>query len=96
MKKNKTVTYYVENAFVTNTKDIIIIKKDSEINEIKNSEIPIMDLQSNGSSITKGHVDLYDIKYDVIKTNTKVVPEKEEKKVDKQISFDEFAKDFKL
>ena len=96
VKKNKTVTYYVENAFVTNTKDIIIIKKDSEINEIKNSEIPIMDLQSNGSSITKGHVDLYDIKYDVIKTNTKVVPEKEEKKVDKQISFDEFAKDFKL
>ena len=99
IKKNKTVTYSIVNAYITNARDIIIIKSDSEIKEIKNSEIPIMDLASNGSSICKGHIDKFDLKYSII-TSIKKDEDKEIKKEvkekDKQVSFEDFAKDFKL
>lgn len=98
IKKNKTVTYLIVNAYLTGARDTIIIKSDSEIKEIKNSEIPIMDLVSNGSSIAKGYIDKYDLKYNII-TSIKSDEAKEvEKKVskDKQVSFEDFAKDFKL
>ncbi len=100
IKKNKTVEYKIVNAYITNAKDTIIIKKDSEITEIKNSEIPIMDLNSNGSNLTKGHVDKYDIKYEPLKiVNSKENNEKEEEVNDsnnKQMSLDDFTKDFKI
>ncbi len=98
IKKNKTVTYYVTNAYLTYTKDIIIIKSDSEIKEIKNSDIPIMDLSSNGSSITKGYIDLFDIKCELLKIKniTNNSKEIEEEKVEKQVSFEDFTKDFKI
>ena len=85
-------------AYLTSARDTIIIKSDSEIKEIKNSEIPIMDLQSNGSSIGKGHVDKIDLKYSLIKIMKKeeIKEVKEELKEEKQVSFDDFAKDFKL
>jgi len=99
IKKNKTVTYSIVNAYITNARDTIIIKSDSEIKEIKNSEIPIMDLASNGSSIGKGHIDKFDLKYNIItsikKDEDKEV-KKEAKEKDKQVSFEDFAKDFKL
>ena len=99
IKKNKTVTYSIVNAYITNARDTIIIKSDSEIKEIKNSEIPIMDLASNGSSIGKGHIDKFDLKYNII-TSIKKDEDKEVKKEvkekDKQVSFEDFAKDFKL
>ena len=99
IKKNKTVTYSIVNAYITNARDTIIIKSDSEIKEIKNSEIPIMDLASNGSSIGKGHIDKFDLKYNII-TSIKKDEDKEIKKEvkekDKQVSFEDFAKDFKL
>ncbi len=100
IKKNKTVEYKIVNAYITNAKDTIIIKKDSEITEIKNSEIPIMDLNSNGSNLTKGHVDKYDIKYEPLKiVNSKENNDKEEEVNDsnnKQMSLDDFTKDFKI
>ena len=99
IKKNKTVTYTMVNAYITSARDTIIIKSDSEIKEIKNSEIPIMDLVSNGSSIGKGHIDKFDLKYNIItsikKDEVKDV-KKEVKEKDKQVSFEDFAKDFKL
>jgi len=98
IKKNKTVTYLISNAYITNARDIILIKSDSEIKEIKNSEIPIMDLTSNGSSISKGHIDKIDIKYNIV-----TIIKKEEKKEkvevkekEKQVSFEDFTKDFKI
>ena len=97
IKKNKTVTYLIINAYLTTGRDTIIIKSDSEIKELKNSEISIMDLASNGSSIGKGHIDKIDLKYitqKVIKKEEKVV-EKEPVK-EKQVSFEDFTKDFKL
>ncbi len=101
IKKNKTVTYEIVNAFLTEARDNIIIKSDSELKEIKNSDIPIMDLQSNGSSIAKGHVDKFALKYKVEtamqKEEKREVEEiKEEKHESKQVSFEDFTKDFKL
>ena len=98
IKKNKTVTYYIVNAYLTNARDTVLIKSDSEIKEIKNSDIPIMDLQSNGSSITKNYVDKYDIKYDLVKIVNELskTEEKTEEKVEKQVSFEDFTKDFKI
>ena len=100
IKKNKTVNYYVVNAYLTNSRDTIIVKSDSEIKEIKNSEIPIMDLNSNGSNIQKGYIDKFDIKHSittVLENESLVKNEPEEKKeVEKQVSFDDFAKEFKM
>ena len=97
IKKNKTVTYLISDAYITSARDIILIKSDSEIKEIKNSEIPIMDLASNGSSIGKGHIDKYDLKYNLI-TSIKKEEKKEVKEEikEKQVSFEDFTKDFKL
>ena len=96
-KKTKTVTYLIDYAYLTKTKDIILIKSDSEIKEIKNSEIPIMDLISTGGSITKGHVDKISLKSEIIKVVLKEETKKEIiKKEDKQVSFEDFSKEFKI
>ncbi len=98
IKRNKTVTYNVVNAYITNSRDTILVKKDSEVVEIKNSEIPIMDTLSNGSSITKGHVDEYALKHNFMKVYNNEAKKEEvvEERIERQVSFDEFAKDFKL
>ena len=98
IKKNKTVVYYLVNAYLTSSKDIIIIKSDSEIKELKNSDIPIMDLTSNGSSITKNYVDKYDLKYNIVKIINDIQNNEEvkEEKIEKQVSFEDFTKDFKI
>ncbi|MBR1413187.1 MAG: DNA topoisomerase IV subunit A [Bacilli bacterium] len=57
MKKTKTVTYNITDAFVSDIKDIICLKEDSDIKEIKTSEIKLMDLESTGSSIGKKNID---------------------------------------
>lgn len=97
IKKNKTVNYEMVNAFLTSGRDIIIVKKDNEITEIKNSEIPIMDLQSNGSNLTKGFVNKFDLKYQlitVIKKDEKPNVKEDNKKPKETL--EEFTKDFKI
>ena len=55
-----------------------------------------MDLASNGSSITKKYVNNYDLKYTILKI-IKDEPAKEVKEVkEKQISLEDFTKDFKI
>ena len=98
IKRNKTVNYYITYAYIVNSRDTIIMKKDNEITEIKVADIPIMDLLSNGSNITKGYVDEFKIKNDPIKIINKEevkVEEKEDVK-EEQISFEDFTEDFKL
>lgn len=74
------------------------MKMDSEIKEIKNSEIPIMDTSSTGSSIGKGHIDKFDLKYFIKRCIIEPVKKEEPKKevVEKQVSFADFTKDFKI
>ena len=98
IKKTKTVTYLIDYAYITNSKDTILIKSDSEIIELKNSEISIMDTSSTGSSLGKMHIDKIDLKTEIQKIVFKEEKKEEvkEEKVDKQVSFDDFAKDFKI
>ncbi len=98
IKRNKTVNYYITYAYIVNSRDTIIMKKDNEITEIKVADIPIMDLLSNGSNITKGYVDEFKIKNEPVKIINKEevkVEEKEDVK-EEQISFADFTEDFKL
>ena len=98
IKRNKTVNYYITYAYIVNSRDTIIMKKDNEITEIKVADIPIMDLLSNGSNITKGYVDEFKIKNEPVKIINKEevkVEEKEDVK-EEQISFEDFTEDFKL
>lgn len=67
MKKVKTQDYHIIDAFTSESRDDICLKSDSEIREIKNSDIPIMDTLSTGSSISKYMVEKVFIKAILIK-----------------------------
>ena len=100
-KKVKTKDYKVSFAYLTTSKDINIIKLDNDISELKNSEIPIMDLISTGSQITKKNVDIWALKPIEVNLINKSVEieedKKEEKKENTQLSFDTFnIEDFKI
>ena len=77
MKKVKTQNYFIIDAFTSESRDDICLKSDSEIREIKNSDIPIMDTLSTGSSISKYMVEKVFIKAILIKQKD-VEIEKEE------------------
>lgn len=103
MKKVKTVDYKVLSAYIANAKDIICIKADSEIREEKNSELPIMDLASTGSNISKYDIDCSYAKVELVSNLKKKkeidnkVEEPELKKEEVQeFTIDDFIDDFKL
>lgn len=104
IKKVKASVYYIINAFVTNSRDIICTKSDSEIREIKNSDISIMDLSSTGSNISKYNIEEVFIKTEKIsylnKNNNEPVDSKkkssEKKEEVKEFTMDDFLDDFKL
>ena len=98
MKKTKTKEYKVITGYVSESRTITIMKCDSEITEIKNSDIPIMDIASTGSLITRQKLDEVKPKEDAFT----LVEEKEapvdipDEKKEEQISFDDFVNDFKI
>ncbi len=53
IKKVKSTNYKVTNAIAVNNRDNISIKVDGEFKELKTTELPIMDLSSTGSTISK-------------------------------------------
>ena len=103
IKKVKSQTYNVIKAFITESRDTICIKSDSEIRELKNSDISIMDLSSTGSSISKYNVDDVFIKSNLIQikdddksdNQTEEVVIEPQKEI-KELSMDDFLDDFKL
>lgn len=102
MKKVKTVNYEIIKAMEMDARDIVLLKSDSEIKEIKNSEIAIMDLASTGSVITKHKIDtIYKKKelesYLKKEENKEEIPneESEDKKI-KEFTMDDFLDDFKI
>ena len=102
IKKTKTVTYFVKKAFATEARDVICLKIDNDINELKNSEISIMDLASTGSNITKKEINDVFVKSTLcsyLKKETKETSVKEkiepEEKI-QELTLDDFLDDFKL
>ena len=103
-KKAKTKDYKINFVYLTETKDINLYRIDTDFHELKNSEIPIMDLASTGSSV-KYNYDLFTLKKELIDL-TKDTPEepKEEaleinqkpSKKEEQLSFASFIDDFKI
>lgn len=53
IKKVKSTNYKITNAISVNNRDVVSIKTDGEFKEIKTTELPIMDLSSTGSTISK-------------------------------------------
>ena len=105
IKKTKTVTYLVQNALVTNSKDIISIKSDNEIKDYKNSDISIMDLASTGSSLTKHNIEASLLKVELesfLKKNSEKQEKSDEKLEEvkepkyKEMTLDDFINDFKI
>ena len=112
MKKVKTQNYYVIDAFTSESRDQICLKSDSEIREIKNSDIPIMDTQSTGSIISKYLVEKVFIKTNIIKLkDVAITPDDDQGDDDviisdepimqaessvKEFTLDDFIDDFKI
>ncbi len=98
IKKVKSVNYEIIKAFPTTARDTILLKSDSEIKYLKNSDITIMDLASTGSNIAKNKIDKIAKKVELTSYLNKE-PEKQEapniEKV-KEITIDDFLNDFKL
>jgi topoisomerase-4 subunit A len=110
MKKVKSQNYFIIDAFTSESRDNICLKSDSEIREIKNSDISIMDTQSTGSIISKYMVEKVFIKVNIIKqkdieissnvdekdNSPKVEPVVQEKNEVKEFTLDDFIDDFKI
>ena len=78
LKKVKTQNYYIIDSFTSESRDDICLKSDSEIREIKNSDIPIMDTLSTGSSISKYMVEKVFVKANLIKQKDVAVTDSQE------------------
>ena len=104
IKKTKTVTYLVQKALVTNSKDIISIKSDNEIKDYKNSDISIMDLASTGSNLTKHAIEATLLKVELesfLKKNSEKEKVEEKEVVSKEpqykeMTLDDFIDGFKI
>ncbi len=98
IKKVKTVNYELIKVLSLQAKDTIILKSDSEIKEIKNSDIAIFDLTSTGSTITKRKIDTVNKKCECISFLNKEKKEPSEKDHEerKNLSIDDFLDDFKI
>jgi topoisomerase-4 subunit A len=100
-KKAKTKDYHLVSAYLTDSRDTNMLKSGEELVEIKNSEIPIMDIASLGSSITKKNVEVYYLKPELVtfkikKEETEVIEEAKEEKKETQLSMASFLEDFKI
>ena len=103
-KKAKTKDYKINFAYLTETKDINLYKVDTDFHELKNSEIPIMDLASTGSQV-KYNYDLFTLKKELINLTKDVKKDSKEEvleinqkpsKKEEQLSFASFIDDFKI
>ena len=99
IKKVKSTNYNIISALITKTNDFVGLSSFESVERIKNTDIPIMDLASTGSAITKKSFEkAFKYSNPVKIEETVVVPKKKEektKKVDKQEEM-EFIEDFKI
>ena len=98
IKKVKSTNYEVLNAFITNKNDNLLLVGE-DVNIIKNTDIPIMDQISTGSTITKDKLisvslfkGLENVTEEVITIENKDTPNN----AIKEMTIDDFINDFKL
>ena len=97
----KTNPYHILNAFITNSKNILLTKYNDDIVEVKITELPIVDRYSSGTVLSKKKMDSVSLKVKLTKKND--VEEKEEKEIhtvdeidEKMMTIDDFLGDFKI
>ena len=97
IKKVKTTNYEIIDSLITTVKDRIGIVIGEDIIEIKNTDIPIMDLASTGSAISKKKIDRVFLFKDieVIAEAVEVPKTKKVQETPKQEELD-FASQFKI
>ena len=105
IKRVKSTPYSVVNVLPVNIHNVIGIKVSGDLNDIKVTDIPIMDLVSTGSSISKHSIedtylfkDIEEIKIDMDKNESSSVEElpKVVQEESKELTIDDFIDDFKL
>ncbi len=97
----KTNPYHILNAFITNSKNVLLTKYGDDINEVKITELPIVDRYSSGMSLSKKKMDSVALKVKLSKKDE--VEEQEEKEIhtvkqidEKIMTIDDFLDDFKI
>jgi topoisomerase-4 subunit A len=100
IKPVKSTNYEIISALITSTKDVIGLAKLDDIEEIKNTDISIMDLASTGSNITKSRYNKAFVitslkKVDEVEKESKTKEPKKTKAEAKQEEL-EFIDDFKI
>ena len=92
LKKVKSTSYKVKDVLLSNSKTTFNLKYSDEVKSIKASEIPIMDLSSTGSSISKTAISSVQVE-PVVVSISEGVPVEAKEIEDKN---DDFLEDFKL
>ena len=97
IKKVKSTNYEILNAFVTNKNDEVLLVGD-EIKRIKNTDIPIMDEASTGSTIKGEKIKLVSIDKGLVTVNEENIKKEVKENNDevKEMTIDDFINDFKL
>ena len=97
IKKVKSTNYEITNAFITNKNSQIGILTEN-INIIKNTDIPIMDEISTGSTVSKENIKYTYLDNGVINVEDLVIEVPKIVKQDevKEMTIDDFINDFKL
>lgn len=99
-KTIKTKNYQVVSAFVGDTKDMYLTVNGTEVKESKCVDIPIMDILSTGSNISKNNIDII-VKNNPLEDliNKKKTPEskvEDKELLPEQPTFKDFSEDFKI
>ena len=98
VKKVKSKPYYITNIIPVDSKNILGLKIDGDIKGIKSVDIPIMDLSSTGSVITKQNLeDVFKV-VELIECKLDEKNKNEEPSIEnaKELTIDDFIDDFKL
>lgn len=106
IKKVKSKPYKVVKAATVSNKDLVNVKIDGEFKELKVTDIPIMDLASTGSTVSKKPIEDYlivcEIKEIKIDENEEIIrPESTTSTIDEEVpdgqtTLEDFVEDFKL
>ena len=101
LKKVKTVNYQIMQVTINNSRSTLYLKNNDDFQELKVSDIPIMDLSSTGSVISKLKIDgIFEaVELESFlkkkKDSTETEPQETVGKVE-ELTIDDFIDDFKL
>ena len=94
IKEIKSNPIHILNSFICDIKEHVVFKNNEEINEVKISEIPIMDRVSGVSAIIKSNIEKVSIKTKLINSNDIIINNEEDNDESLIIDSEEIIFDF--